>query len=29
MQKSRIFVPYAADEAASDQPQAATGGAAK
>jgi NADPH-dependent glutamate synthase beta subunit-like oxidoreductase/ferredoxin len=29
MQKSTIFVPYAADEAASDQPQAATGGAAK
>jgi len=29
MQKSRIFIPYAADEAASDQPQAATGGAAK
>ena len=29
MQKSTILVPYAADEAASDQPQAATGGAAK
>ncbi len=29
MQKSTILIPYAADEAASDQPQAATGGAAK
>ena len=29
MQKSTILVPYAADEAASSQPQAATGGAAK
>ena len=29
MQKSTILVPDAADEAASDQPQAATGGAAK
>jgi len=29
MQKSKLLIPYAADEAASDQPQAATGGAAK
>ena len=29
MQKSNLLIPYAADEAASDQPQAATGGAAK
>jgi NADPH-dependent glutamate synthase beta subunit-like oxidoreductase len=29
MQKSTILVPYAADEAASSQPEAATGGAAK
>jgi NADPH-dependent glutamate synthase beta subunit-like oxidoreductase len=29
MQKSKLLSPYAADEAASDQPQAATGGAAK
>ena len=29
MQKSLILIPYAADEAASDQPQTATGGVAK
>jgi NADPH-dependent glutamate synthase beta subunit-like oxidoreductase/ferredoxin len=29
MQKSLILIPYAADEAASDQPQTAAGGAAK
>jgi formate dehydrogenase beta subunit len=29
MQKSKILIPYAADEAASDQPRAATGGTAK
>lgn len=29
MQKSKILIPYAADEAAHDQPQAASGGAVK
>jgi len=29
MQKSRILIPYAVDEAAADQQPAASGGAAK